>query len=115
MARSDLGDPDYHAQAVVIVENYLASGRQPQLVVPAVLVTAGEAEKAFRLMEENPYIARNAWNVRLWGKSGKRVRQHPGFQGYAKRNGLLDYWREFGWPDVCRPVHGGESDAFECE
>ena len=30
----------------------------------------------------------------------------------AREIGLVDYWKEFGWPDLCRPV--GEDD-FECD
>jgi hypothetical protein len=27
-------------------------------------------------------------------------------------HGLVDYWRAYGWPDLCRPLDG---DDFECE
>jgi hypothetical protein len=32
-------------------------------------------------------------------------------KAYLRRIGLLDYWRDHGWPEACRPL---DSDDFEC-
>ena len=39
------------------------------------------------------------------------VRQHPDFKALMRDLKLVDYWRQSGWPDHCRPV--GAED-FEC-
>jgi TolB-like protein len=41
-----------------------------------------------------------------------RMRQHPRFRALVRESGLLDYWREWGWADMCEPV--GEDD-FRCQ
>jgi hypothetical protein len=43
--------------------------------------------------------------------SRKGVRELPGFRKYIEENGLVNYWKKYGWPDVCYPV--GEND-FAC-
>ena len=41
-----------------------------------------------------------------------RLRQMPQFKKLVRDMGLVDYWREAGWPDLCHPK--GEDD-FECD
>jgi adenylate cyclase len=57
----------------------------------------------------------NAINTRglfkIWYPVMKDVRQLPRFKEYMKEIGLVDYWKRFGWPDLCRPV--GDDD-FVC-
>ncbi|PHR52612.1 MAG: hypothetical protein COA47_17700, partial [Robiginitomaculum sp.] len=61
----------------------------------------------------NPeFVFLNLWNAQ---EISRKVRQHPGFPGFAKRNGLLDYWQTYGWPDKCRPIAGDDPDAFVCD
>ena len=38
-------------------------------------------------------------------------RQHPDYAAFAEKMGLVEFWREHGWPDYCEPV----GDSFECE
>jgi hypothetical protein len=40
------------------------------------------------------------------------ARQHPRFRALVKESGLLDYWRQWGWADMCEPA--GEDD-FRCD
>ena len=44
------------------------------------------------------------------GKS--EFRQSDAFQRRIMETNLPDYWREYGWPDVCRP---GDDLSFSCE
>ena len=37
------------------------------------------------------------------------------FQGFAKRMGMVDYWKQNGWPDLCQPAPNLGPDAFTCQ
>ncbi|MFT6662779.1 MAG: hypothetical protein ACJA0K_002792, partial [Maricaulis maris] len=41
-----------------------------------------------------------------------RYRQTPTFHQLIRSSGTLDYWREHGFPDICRPVG---ADDFTCD
>lgn len=45
---------------------------------------------------------------RIWSPYGLPFRTHDRFASIAAALNLVDYWREFGWPDRCGPdpVHG---------
>lgn len=43
----------------------------------------------------------------FWMPRERALRQTPAFQRYLRDSGLLAFWRENGWPDVCRS-DGGE-------
>lgn len=47
---------------------------------------------------------------RFWEPQLSRLRNHPRMKDVAQRAGLVAYWREFGWPDLCR----AERDSFTC-
>ena len=48
----------------------------------------------------------------FWTPLFKEVRCLPRFKEFVREIGLVDYWKEYGWPDLCRPV--GDDD-FVCE
>ena len=55
---------------------------------------------------------RNAQNAfLLWLPAMHDVRQLPRFKTFVTDVGLVDYWRKYGWPTLCKPV--GASD-FAC-
>jgi hypothetical protein len=47
-----------------------------------------------------------------WRPLFKKVRQTPRFKALVKKIGLVDYWNEFGWPDICHKLDNGD---FECD
>jgi len=47
----------------------------------------------------------------LWRPVFREMRQLPAFKNFLREKGFVAYWREFGWPELCRPVGG---DDFEC-
>jgi hypothetical protein len=47
---------------------------------------------------------------RVWEPQATQIHNHPRFKRLAARMGLIDYWRENGWPYLCRP----EGDVFAC-
>jgi TolB-like protein/DNA-binding winged helix-turn-helix (wHTH) protein/Tfp pilus assembly protein PilF len=40
----------------------------------------------------------------FWRSDMAPFRQDPRFAALVTELGMLDYWREFGWPDVCQPA-----------
>jgi adenylate cyclase len=58
---------------------------------------------AHDMLPDNPVV--------IWGGEFARYRQSPQFKRFMRESGVLDYWREHGYPSQCRPV-GGED--FEC-
>jgi TolB-like protein len=48
----------------------------------------------------------------MWGPTHRRFRQSAEFKARVRDSGMLAFWRENGWPDLCRPFR---EDDFECE
>ncbi len=99
------------AKLHTILANPPASAK---FTVPQWLAYFGDAEGALESL-------RSSSNQRLvpptltllfsWRPVMKDVRALPGFKQLMRDLGVVDQWREFGWPDLCKPV--GETD-FEC-
>ena len=47
---------------------------------------------------------------KLWLPEAAELRLLPGFRELAKEAGLVEYWKQYGWPDDCQPV----ADGFRC-
>jgi len=48
----------------------------------------------------------------LWAPGFSPLRQLPEYKQFLRDFGLVDLWKERGWPDLCKPV--GEDD-FKCQ
>ncbi|HSN70956.1 MAG TPA: hypothetical protein VLT59_05580, partial [Steroidobacteraceae bacterium] len=48
----------------------------------------------------------------LWAPEAAAIRRHPKFPEFARLIGLVDYWKQYGYADACRP--GGDKDAVVC-
>ncbi len=71
----------------------------------------GDPEGALQIMRSGSFF-RHEWKLRAaWRPVMKDVRKLPGFKQLMRDLGAVDQWREFGWPDLCKPV--GATD-FEC-
>ncbi len=51
-------------------------------------------------------------HARLWDASFKKYRQSDNFKLGIEKSGILDYWREHGFPPQCRPLPNKD---FECD
>ena len=56
-------------------------------------------------------VRRGAALFDIWNPVMHDMRQLPGFKDLARKMGLVDYWRTYGWGDLCKPVG---ADDFEC-
>ena len=45
-----------------------------------------------------------------WTPEGAPLRRLPGFSKLVEALGLVDYWKQYGWPDDCGP----EGDTIQC-
>ncbi|RPH98595.1 MAG: hypothetical protein EHM68_03860 [Lysobacterales bacterium] len=74
-------------------------------VAPAWAAYLGDAELALDLMRKAP----DPWA--FWMPHNAEVRQLDGFKDLLRDVGLVDYWRESGWGDYCKPT---SEEDFEC-
>ena len=49
----------------------------------------------------------------LWREGGEELRGDPGFLPYLEKIGMIEYFREFGWPDIC-PNENPEVEGCHC-
>jgi TolB-like protein/tetratricopeptide (TPR) repeat protein len=54
-------------------------------------------------------------STRLWQLPAASVRQTERFKSHVRSSGHLAYWRERGWPDLCRPIGPDNDNDFECD
>lgn len=87
----------------------------PQVKPQAELMTAylelGRPDLAFGLMEESLERDRLAWVhswdvMHAWSPESAPFRNDPRFARIAERIGLVDYWKQYGYPDGCRAGAG---------
>ena len=85
--------------------------------VPTLWLELGEPEGAFDAFEHGHIGLSDAYLNWLWQPEdwSVKARTHPAFQGFAKHIGLVDYWKKYGWPDLCKPQLENGADAFTCE
>jgi TolB-like protein len=81
------------------------------------LMLLAEPEQSFAWFEQSGSGLSDGYLNWLWLPidNVRKVRQHPAFQGFAKRIGLVDYWKQNRWPDLCQPAPKRGPDAFTCQ
>jgi hypothetical protein len=53
----------------------------------------------------------NSPMIDVWHPSYAPMRKLDRFKAFARKAGLVDYWKARGWPDLCHPTTG---DDFVC-
>jgi TolB-like protein len=81
-----------------------------RLQIGALAARFGDPDLAMTSFEET-FASSPEQIYAIWRPVYRDMRQLPRFKEFARRAGLVAYWREYGWPDMCRPA--GEND-FEC-
>jgi len=71
----------------------------------------GDPEFAMDAMERSCRMnASSAGSI--WPAVFHEVRQTSRFKELVREMGLVDFWNEFGWPDLCKPTGDGD---FKCD
>jgi hypothetical protein len=78
---------------------------QQELIGP--YLQLGETDLAYRLIFESLDRDRLSWLhewdlMHAWSADAAALRRDPRFGKLAERIGLLDYWKQYGFPDGCR-------------
>jgi adenylate cyclase len=71
----------------------------------------GDSEFAMDVLE-NTALKEFSGIFWVWLPLLHEVRQLPRFKEFVREIGLVDYWNEFGWPDICHPLENGD---FKCD
>jgi TolB-like protein len=82
-----------------------------RLQMGALAARFGDPELALTSFEET-FASSPEQIYAIWRPVYREMRKLQRFKEFARRIGLVDYWREYGWADFCRPI--GEND-FECD
>jgi hypothetical protein len=94
----------------------MIAARPDDQYVSSMLLRLGEPEHSFEDFEHSSTGLSDAYLNFLWYPDAwsRKARQSPAFQGFAKRIGLVDYWKKNRWPDLCVPTPENGPDAFTC-
>ncbi len=84
---------------------------------PTLLLYLGQPSRSFAAFEKGKTGLSDAYLNWLWQPEAwsRKARQDPAFPAFAKRIGMLDYWKQNGWPDLCKPAPAQGPDALACQ
>jgi hypothetical protein len=78
--------------------------KQTELIAP--YLALGAIDDAYRVMfdaldRNDPWS--HDWDLsHVWGEDGRKFRTDPRFAQLAERLGIVDYWKQYGFPDQCK-------------
>jgi tetratricopeptide (TPR) repeat protein len=107
-------------EAIRLLRTAPAHAASPKTIVSAgalgfVYLYVGAPDRALDFFEglaEAGYPALGNAPSFLWAPSYAPLRKTERFKAYVRKVGMLDYWRQRGWPDLCRPQG---ADDFVCD
>ncbi|NOR19540.1 MAG: tetratricopeptide repeat protein [Xanthomonadales bacterium] len=109
-----IGDPSLKEQLFPLLDQYLVDPDPDEYLywVVMCLALADQPDRAAELARTGIEDSWGRLNV-FWSSNPQAgaMRQTQVFKDLLKDMGLLDYYREYGWPDLCHPL--GDDD-FEC-
>ena len=91
---------------------FLETLAQHEILVPVYIsvpayVSFGRMDDAYRVANTNlDFLGQQTWWA-FWQSEMAPFREDPRFARFVTEAGLLDYWREHGWPDLCQPAGDG--------
>ena len=110
--RGTYGDAARHQTALKILHAHLDDDWTPTM-----LLQLDEPKRSFDLYEHGHSGLSDAYLNWLWQPEpwSRKARQAPAFQGFARRIGMVDYWKSQGWPDLCNPAPSAGAETFVCQ
>jgi hypothetical protein len=72
----------------------------------------GAPERYLDQPERRFEIRGGGFDQTIWAPELAPLRKTERFKAFARKAGLVDYWRARSWPDLCRPVG---TDDFACD
>ncbi len=112
-----LADPAKRTAAVARMQQIDPKvATQADLIQP--YLQLGQFDLVLRIMEQSLDRDRMAWTddwelMHFWSPGAAALRADPRFSRLVERAGLVDYWKQYGYPDHCR---AGEGDrALVCD
>jgi tetratricopeptide (TPR) repeat protein len=101
-------------EALRVLRRIAADKPNPILIGGMALWAAyfGDTKLSLELLRDpTQSVSRANQALTFWRPIMHNVRQQPAFKDLLHEVGLVDYWREFGWGEHCKPVG---KDDFEC-
>jgi hypothetical protein len=88
----------------------------PQVELVGSYIELGAIDVAYEILlaelDKDPEAWTHGWDVGVaWGPDGAAFRRDPRFGELARRMGLVDYWKQYGYPDGCR---AGDDTPIVC-
>ncbi|HST28911.1 MAG TPA: hypothetical protein VLK26_11150 [Rudaea sp.] len=110
--RGTYGDAARHQTALKTLDAHLGDDWAPTM-----LLQLGEPARSFDLFEHGHSGLSDGYFNWLWQPEpwSLKARTDPAFQGFAQRIGMVDYWKRYGWPDLCKPAPSAGAEAFVCQ
>jgi TolB-like protein/Flp pilus assembly protein TadD len=110
--RGTYGDAAQRQAALKILDAHLDDDWTPTM-----LLQLDEPKRSFDLYEHGHSGLSDAYLNWLWQPEpwSRQARQDSAFPGFAHRIGMLDYWKRYGWPDLCKPAPSAGAEAFVCQ
>lgn len=107
-----IDDPGQRNEALLVLER--ARSESPEIEWTHPLLFAGltdaAIEEALRRRSDSGQIVL----MMIWSPADRAFREHPGFVELARREGLIEFWNERGFPDFCHIADLAERQ-LECE
>ncbi len=116
LAQGIHGNETQRQTALSFIDDYINSGQSmDEILIYLTLLRAGDASRAFELIDKHTVQHELLFLWEIWMPASREARLDPGFQGFARRARMTEYWKKFGWPDRCRPLPEAGDDAFQCD
>jgi tetratricopeptide (TPR) repeat protein len=114
------GEPQVDASALEVAAALIRApaGVEAPQSLPAfgdfsfVYLFVGAAERRLEAHERSRLLGNAALLQTSWGPLDGPTRRTERFKTLVRQLGLVDYWRERGWPDLCQPAG---TDDFICD